>query len=123
VPVLHVHGTADLNVPFEGGFGCGVAGVAFTSVPETLSRAAAINGCTGKTSVALVEGDGTCIRQGSCPAGGDVQLCTVANGGHVWPGGEPPLIDGLPGCPFGYQSQSFDATTVLWDFFRTRPPR
>jgi polyhydroxybutyrate depolymerase len=123
VPVLHVHGTADRNVPFEGGSGCGVAGVAFTSVSDTIAEAVAHNGCAGKTRVVLTEGDGTCSRQGSCPAGAEVRLCTVANGGHVWPGGQPALSDGLFGCPTGYQSQSFDATTVLWDFFRTQPPR
>jgi len=37
--------------------------------------------------------------------------------------GVPPAIDGLPGCPFGYQSQSFSASAVLWEFFGAHPPQ
>jgi polyhydroxybutyrate depolymerase len=123
VPMRHVHGTDDANLPFAGGLGCGPAGVAFTPVPDAIAGAAGRNGCTGSPVVALQEGDGTCVRQGDCPAGSEVELCTIAGGGHQWPGGEPPVVAGLPGCPFGYQSQSFDATTELWSFFSTHPPR
>ncbi|MCB9611537.1 MAG: prolyl oligopeptidase family serine peptidase [Sandaracinus sp.] len=34
VHVMHVHGSDDGHVPWEGGLGCGPAGVPFTSVPD-----------------------------------------------------------------------------------------
>jgi polyhydroxybutyrate depolymerase len=123
VPLMHLHGSADGNVPFDGGLGCGVAGVPFTSVPETIARAVERNGCGGAPFTNLVQGDGTCTRQGQCLLGADVDLCVVAGGGHVWPGGTPPALPGIGDCPFGYQSQSFIATRVLWDFFALHPPR
>ncbi len=121
VPVMHIHGSDDVNVPFDGGFGCGLAGVPFTSVPETMARAVGRNACVGAPFVYLAEGDGTCTRQGYCPLGADVDLCIIAGGGHVWPGGTPPLLPGIGSCLFGYQSQTFLATRVLWDFFALHP--
>ena len=123
VPLLHVHGSDDGNVPFDGGLGCGLAGVPFTSVPETIARAVDRDGCDGAPYTRLVQGDGSCTRYGTCPLGADVDLCVIAGGGHVWPGGTPPILPGIGDCPFGYQSPSFVATRVLWDFFALHPPR
>lgn len=123
VPVMHVHGSADANVPFDGGLGCGPAGVPFPSVPQTIAGWAARDGCRGSPTVARVEGDGTCERQGTCAPATDLQLCVIDGGGHVWPGGTPPVSPGFGSCPFGYQTQTFSATRVLWDFFARHPPR
>ena len=123
LPVMHVHGALDDFVPYLGGFGCGVAGVPFTSVPETIARWSDRDGCREDTEVTNVEGDGTCSGQKKCPLGNDVELCLIAGGGHVWPGGTAPALPGIGSCLFGYQSQSFVATRVLWDFFAAHPPR
>jgi polyhydroxybutyrate depolymerase len=123
IPVMEIHGTADMNVPFDGGFGCGAAGVAFVSVPKTMDIWATLDGCRDDTLPYLDEGDGSCTTRSRCSAASDVALCTIANGGHQWPGGEPPAVGGLPGCPFGYQSESFSASEQLWHFFATHPPR
>jgi polyhydroxybutyrate depolymerase len=123
VPVLHIHGTGDQNVPYAGGFGCGLAGVPFASMPDTIAGWTARDGCSGRSTTALTQGDGTCVKQGPCAGASDVELCTIPNGGHHWPGGLPPVISGIGNCPFGYQSQSFSASVVLWDFFRQHPPR
>jgi hypothetical protein len=48
---------------------------------------------------------------------------TIPDGGHQWPDGNPPAIPGLPGCPFGYQSETFSANEALWTFFSQHPPR
>ena len=44
VPMLEVHGTADQNVPFDGGLGCGPSGVSTPSVADTVARRAALDG-------------------------------------------------------------------------------
>jgi polyhydroxybutyrate depolymerase len=123
VPVLSIHGTADLNVPYGGGTGCGAAGVAFTSVSQTVTGWLSRNACGPASVPGFSQGDGACLRKGKCPGAADVVQCDIPNGGHQWPGGDPPLIAGLPGCPFGYQSQTFSASEAVWDFFRQHPPR
>jgi polyhydroxybutyrate depolymerase len=123
VPVMHVHGTADMHVPWEGGAGCGAAGVPFVSVADSVGGWVERNGAKGSTATYLDAGDGHCERQGSAPNGADVVLCAIAGGGHQWPGGTPPAVAGLPGCPFGAQSTTFDATRNLYEFFRQHPLR
>ena len=118
VALMHIHGTDDGHVPFEGGMGCGPAGVAFNSVPATMERRRTINGCASTTSRVLTEGDGTCEAYADCDA--DAVLCSVAGGGHNWPGGAPPA--GLIDCPGnGGQSTTFIASEVIWRFFAEHP--
>lgn len=123
VPVLEIHGTDDSNVPFAGGPGCGLAGVSFTSVPDTIARWSRRAACRGASFISLRQGDGTCTRQGVCGAGTDVDLCVIAGGGHQWPGGLPPVVPGIGSCLFGDQSQTFSASSVAWAFFAQHPPR
>ena len=122
VPVLEIHGTNDLHVPYAGGVGCGAAGVAFPAVAATVGGWLTRDACTPASVPTFTQGDGTCVRKGKCPAAADVVQCDIPNGGHQWPGGDPPIA-GLPGCSSGYQSQSFSADDALWDFFRQHPPR
>jgi len=123
VPVMHVHGSADMHVPWVGGLGCGPAGVPYVSVEDSIGGWIERNTCSGPTTLYHDEGDGHCERRGSCPSGADVVLCTIAAGGHSWPGGTPPGSAGLPGCPFGPQSTTFSATRNLYEFFRQHPLR
>jgi polyhydroxybutyrate depolymerase len=121
VPVMHIHGSADQHARWDGGEGCGVAGVPFTSVPETLSGWLARNGCTrAAPSLFVAQGNGRCERQGQCPPGADVILCTIAGGGHSWPGGEAPALR-LPACTRageGDHSTTFIASEQIWAFLQ-----
>lgn len=121
VPVMHIHGTADQLSPFTGGLGCGLSGNDSTSVGDTIARWQDRNGCPGAAAPRFVEGDGTCETHGRCRNEAEVVLCRIADGGHTWPGGEPPLIPGLGSCPFGAQSDSFDASARALDFFALHP--
>ena len=120
MPVMHVHGTADKHVPWEGGLGCGLAAVPFPSVPDSIGGWLARDGCTPAAPALVVEqGDGRCERQGDCAAA-SVILCTITGGGHSWPGGDPKRLD-LPACAQageGGQSRTFLASEQIWAFFR-----
>ena len=124
VPLLMIHGSADKHVPWEGGMGCGIAGVPFTSVPDTIAGWQQRNRCPAAApSLVVQQGDGRCERQGGCSPDADVVLCTIAGGGHAWPGGVPGGVD-LPACVRagdGPQSQTFIASEQMWTFFRARP--
>jgi polyhydroxybutyrate depolymerase len=120
VPVLQIHGSNDRHVPWEGGMGCGIAGIPFNSVPATQTGWRARNGCTaGPRTLLDEEGDGRCEREGSCPSEGEVVLCTIQGGGHAWPGGAPRELS-LPRCEAageGHQSTTFHASERMWRFF------
>jgi polyhydroxybutyrate depolymerase len=116
VPVLVIHGTADGNLPIDGGIGA----KAF-AVHEVRSVAAAIDfwrrhdGCA---EAAETEQGGVVrrTRYRSCASASAVELVTIDGGGHSWPGGErlarfldPP-------------SAALDATDEIWRFFARHQP-
>ena len=121
MPVMHIHGTADQNAPFAGGMGCGLSGIDTTSAPDTIAAWQGRNGCPGSAKPRLVAGDGVCETHGRCRNEAEVVLCTIAAGGHTWPGGLPTAIPGIGDCLFGAQSQSFDASARALDFFALHP--
>jgi polyhydroxybutyrate depolymerase len=122
VPMMEIHGSLDPHVPWDGGTGCGLVAVPFTSVPATIAAWTSRNGCMAAANTLFVDqGNGRCERQGVCPAGADVILCTIAGGNHSWPGGEAKDGDLLPGCQggAGAQSRTFIASEQIWAFFKT----
>ncbi|UJR84625.1 alpha/beta hydrolase family esterase [Sandaracinus amylolyticus] len=121
VAVMQVHGSADGHVPWDGGMGCGPAGVPFTSVPETIARWQSRDGCGASLTRFFEEGDGHCERSADC-TGAEVALCTIEGGGHSWPGGAPaPDVVECPGD--GAQSTTFHASEAIWRFFADHPMR
>lgn len=120
VPVLHVHGTRDGHVPYDGGSGCGPSGATFTSVPDTLEIWRTRNGCAATTLPYFEQGEGRCTAYEACQA--PVVLCAIDGGGHSWPGGvgKEPVV----ACPEdGFQSETFLASEVAWRFFQANPLR
>ena len=106
VPLLHVHGTNDALVPFDGG-GLGNA----KPVSASIDAFKTLNGCAaGAGTVVYTKDDVSCTSWGGCTAGADVELCTVTGGGHQWPGG-----DQLPYGPT--LSANLDTSKTVADFF------
>jgi len=94
--VIHVHGTADENIPYNGGRGSGVAHIDGPSAPALDATWRAIDGCappTLSTQGALTTSIATCGPRA-------VELITVAGGGHSWPP---------------------EATATIWRFFADHP--
>lgn len=88
VSVLHIHGSADMNVPIGGGFGArALHPVDHLPLEEVLARWRAINGCTGGPAV---ERQGAVTRRTwSCGRGRtEVEAIVIEGGGHSWPGGQ-----------------------------------
>lgn len=117
VPIMHIHGTLDGHVPWNGGVGCGPSTEPFTSVPATIDGWRARNGCGTTTSTYFEQGDGKCTLYADCKA--PVILCAIEGGGHSWPGGKPktPVSD----CVDGAQSTTFLADEAAWQFFKKNP--
>jgi polyhydroxybutyrate depolymerase len=106
VPLLHVHGTNDALVPFNGG-GLGNA----QPVSVSIDAFRTLNACAaGAGTVVYTKDDVSCTSWGGCTAGADVQLCTVTGGGHQWPGGDQ--------LPYGPNlSANLDTSKAIADFF------
>jgi polyhydroxybutyrate depolymerase len=110
VPLLHVHGTGDVVVPFLGG-GLGLA----KPVSASIDAFKAKNTCAaGAGQNVYTNGGASCTTWGPCAAGADVELCTIAGGGHQWPGGDT--------LPYGgIASPDLDTSQVIADFFAAHP--
>ena len=116
VPVLHIHGTVDLLVPYEGANPKLAAFMKFTSVEDTIAACLKCNGCADKpqiTELAMEKDKFKIVRKVyESKKGADVILYVVEGGGHTWPG--RPFSGGILG-PVTYNMQAND---VIWGFFR-----
>lgn len=100
VPVFEVHGTADPLVNYDFG-------------KQSADWWKQHNGCT-TTTQSYQKGVATCTTYGGCTDGADVVWCSIAGGGHQWPGGQTlPLL--------GNNTDDLDATDAIWSFFAAHP--
>jgi polyhydroxybutyrate depolymerase len=115
--VIHIHGTADKSIPYQGGEGGGVAHIDGPSVPSLNARWRSIDHCAApavKTAGAVT------MSTASCPAGHAVELITIAGAGHQWPGAASrPLLQRILGTD--PPSTALNATQVIWQFFAAHP--
>jgi polyhydroxybutyrate depolymerase len=101
VPILHIHGTSDIIVPYNNSIGS-------QTVPQTIDGWVARNFCQPEKSVVYSKGTATCEQYAQCNA--DVQLCTIEGGSHEWPaGGDAMGVGDLP------------ATEYILDFLEAHP--
>ncbi len=113
VSVLHIHARDDSHVLFNGGAGPDTPDKSkvanFTSVPDTVSKWARLNGCAATPRRILDTAGAYCEVYSPCKDKAEVQLCVTETGGHSWPGAEK--TRGEPA------SQAISANDVMWDFF------
>jgi polyhydroxybutyrate depolymerase len=107
---MYVMGTADSIVDYNGSYGQ-------DSAQQDFSYWGGMLGCNmnsaTKTSLPVKVHDGTSVTEqqvSACSAGGAVQLYTIKNGGHAWPGYP------YPNAGLGIVSQNFDATLAIGQF-------
>lgn len=115
VPMIMFHGTAEQEVPYEGGR-TWVAEHTFPNVPRWVARWAQRNGCAPVPRDSAVTSDVTQRSFRNCAAGADVVLYTIHGGGHTWPGGGP-----APEWFVGRTTHSVSASRLMWTFFSEHP--
>jgi polyhydroxybutyrate depolymerase len=132
VPVMEFHGTSDPLVPYDGGtpnqtdwtfLYPNTTPPTFASVADTIAFWTSQDGCTAAPMQTYSSGDATCQTYGGCAGGAAVTLCTIAGGGHTWPGGDPSALasgslGSLVSSVIGKTSTSIDASNQLWNFFK-----
>ena len=111
--VMHIHGTADRLIRYDGSPGAGVATPnGGPSMPDLNAFWRNVDQC-GPPNVST---DGAVTTStAACADNRSVVLITIAGGGHQWPGGTTFLERDDP------TSQALNATQVLWQFFAAHP--
>ena len=113
VPMIAFQGTADL-VPYQGGPSPDPFNpLRFPAVRDWTANWARRNQCGSHPVESAVAADVTRLEYTNCADDAAVVLFTIQGGGHQWPGGKP-----LPTWIFGHPSNSIDATSAMWAFFR-----
>jgi polyhydroxybutyrate depolymerase len=119
VPVFAIHGNEDGCYPFVGGAGNGLSGETKIGIRDSMSRWTAINRCSPKTWISHESGAAKCMSWAGCAA--ETTLCTIADGGHAWPGTPARATFGILFCGGGLVSRDLKATDAIWNFFATHP--
>ena len=114
-PMIAFHGTADPESPYNGGSSW-MAPDSFPNMLAWTRNWSRRNQCGVMPVDAKVAADVTRLEYGRCASGASVVLYTVKDGGHTWPGGER-----MPEWFVGRTSNSIDATSLMWAFFREHP--
>ena len=119
MPILHFHGTADEFIPYDGGHGRhSRTGVTFQSVAHTIDTWVKANGANSLPTVTQLPVkfvDGTRVTRTHHGAGhgsAEVVLYTIHNGGHTWPGKQPPVRF------IGRSTREVSANDMIWEFFK-----
>ncbi|RYI24046.1 MAG: hypothetical protein EON48_07590 [Acetobacteraceae bacterium] len=118
IPALIIHGTADGNVPYDGGQGdTSLTRTTFSSVASVVKAFLARWGAVTETSHTIdAKDDGTSVIVTDYASGGQVvlRLMTVEGGAHHWPGGRKARLD-------EGKTQEIDANTEILRFFAANP--
>ncbi|MBX3089406.1 MAG: hypothetical protein KF772_02330 [Cryobacterium sp.] len=112
ISVIHIHGLLDTSVPFDGSKGGGMASIDGPPIETVISAWRKTDSCAAP-SVSTEGVVTTSIAQ--CADGRAVELITVADAGHSWPG-TPPSQGSAPTA-----SAPIESTQVIWQFFASHP--
>jgi len=116
MPVLLIHGTADLIVPYNGYLDR-------IAVDTLIKHWTNFNQCTESDTTSLPDLDtldGCAVQKISftnCSDSADVILFKVINGGHTWPGGDTNYLH-IPGYDLGNTNFDINAGQEIWNFFK-----
>lgn len=124
VSVLHIHGTADHNVPIDGGVGD--SSISRTTYPDPKAATATfadLDGCHQPPSEA-VDADNPDVTSRTWTGCGDhsiVRFTAVSGANHAWMGHPSPstLSTRRSGEPY----QSYDSSLAIWTFLAAVPAR
>jgi polyhydroxybutyrate depolymerase len=117
VPMIAFHGTADGTAPYHGGTSW-VTTRPFPNILTWTANWAGRNRCGPNPIESVVAADVTRLEYTNCADDAAVVFYTIREGGHTWPGGKP-----LPEWFVGTTSNSIDASSQMWAFFREHPLR
>ncbi len=124
VSVLHIHGTADHNVPIDGGLG--EDSVSRTTYPDPKAATATfadVDGCDQPPSEAVDPDnpDVTSRTWTGCRARSIVRFTAVTGANHAWMG--HPSASARSARNIGEPYQDYDSSLAIWTFLAAVPAR
>ncbi|GAA2505510.1 alpha/beta hydrolase family esterase [Winogradskya humida] len=125
ISLIHIHGTTDRTIPYAGGPGKRTT-TSTPRLPTTINGPAvpALLATWRRTAhcplpTTATAGTVTTVTA-TCPHGRAVELITIENAGHQWPGAtSQPMLERL--LHLDAPSTALDATPTIWNFFVTHP--
>jgi len=115
VSLRHIHGSADTNLPIDGGVGTtGISGVDFPSPRAGIRSLAAADGCP-RAPVTKRAGPATRQIWRPCDRGTTIEFVTVQDANHAWMGSTAVR----PGAPTPFPD--YDSSTASWEFLAAHP--
>lgn len=126
LPMLIMNSTADPLIPYEGGRGSSYfAADGFWSTEDTVAFWRKLNGCEADNADVADMPDKASADQSTvtritsrCPAGHDVVLYRINNGGHRMPGFAPDArFPKIAARLLGPQNGDIDGAETIWAFF------
>lgn len=117
VSVIHFHGSKDNMVPFEMAQGKMPSFMRLKGVEDSIQTWVKLNGCeeTPKTDTLSDDGDEMKVTRktyGGGKEGSEVVLIVIEDGGHTWPGQQPPVNF------IGKSATNISANDLMWEFFQ-----
>ncbi len=121
-PILFMHGTKDVSIPFEG---IKRSDVHYHSMPamESLFMWVTRNRCTAAPDIMTLpkqDNSDTFVRTmmfRNCETGQDLEFYMIENGGHNWPGVPNRISPEIAGIV----NEDIHAGQVIWEFFERHP--
>jgi polyhydroxybutyrate depolymerase len=115
ISVIEFHGTGDQHIPYDGGFGPeSLVDVDFASVQDSIGFWTSFNGCASQPQTDSFDDIKHEVWSG-CADSTSVELYTIIDGGHAWPGGAAGRTDADP------PTQTISASQLIWKFFAAHP--
>ena len=120
VPVLHFHGTKDTFVPFEMAKDKSQPFIKFKGVEDSIQTWVKLDACDQqpKSETLTKDGEEMKVTRKTFDGGKDgaeVVLVMIEEGGHTWPGQQPPVSF------MGKSVSTVSANDLIWEFFQKHP--
>ena len=122
VSLMHVHGTADRNIPIAGGTGTGMSGFDFQPPLDAVRTLVRADGCSKEptTTRSRANADVTVETWQPCRSGSAVEFVRVKGASHAWMGHDSTRIgQTLTGAPYAH----YDSSANIWEFLASHPRR
>ncbi len=120
VPVIHFHGLKDNIVRFKTTSGTTPSFIKLKGVEDSIQTWVKLNECEENPAINTLSNDGDEMKVtrrtfGNGKDGAEVVLIVIDDGGHTWPGQQPPV--GF----IGKSAMNVSANDLMWKFFVKHP--
>lgn len=120
-PMMEIHGTSDLTVPWAGTLAptAGTTLEYYADIDKMMANWVKYNQCsttpikTSLPNISTTDNSTVEKQEYTNGNGGKTVLYKVTGGGHTWPGAKTTVGGGS-----GNTNQDFDASLAIWKFFR-----